>query len=82
MAASTSNKNVVSAKISSSNMSKRSLLTTPGSKHKKDDDVDEESRTGRSGFIERNYHKENEEKLDALASSVTTIHHISKNIGK
>ena len=82
MAGSTSNRTLGSGSISSTNKSKRSLLSTPGSKHKKNDDVDEESRPGRGDFVEATYYKENEKKLDALANSVTSIRNISKNIGK
>ena len=78
-----------SGSIASSASRKRALLSTPGSKHKKNDDVDEESRLGgpssssssNSGYLESKYRKDNEEKLDALANSVTSIRNLSKNMG-
>ena len=43
-------------RIATSAKSKRALLKTPGSQHKKDDDIDEESRPG---FMEKKYQEDN-----------------------
>ena len=51
----------------------------PGSQHKKNDDLDEESRGG--GFMEQKYKKDNEEKLDALANAASSIKQLSRTMG-
>ena len=73
--------------IASSTKKKRDLLKLPGSQHKKNDDMDEESRGGAApgksaDFMEKQYKQENEAKIDALANSVTSIKHLSRNMGR
>ena len=54
----------------------------PGSKHKKNDDLDEESRQAANpDYMEKRYKQENEQKLDALASAASSIKNMSRNIG-
>mmetsp|Transcript_9498 Transcript_9498/g.11710 ORF Transcript_9498/g.11710 Transcript_9498/m.11710 type:complete len:109 (+) Transcript_9498:53-379(+) len=63
---------------------KRALLKLPGSQHKKNDDVDEESRmAAKNGdYMEKQYKRENEAKIDALADAVSSIKQMSRNTGR
>ena len=70
-------------KIAATPRTRRSLLKTPGSQHKKDDDVDMESGPGGANkdYMEKKYKQDNDQKLDLLANSVSSIKQMSRNIG-